>query len=690
MWRKIMLLSFLSCLVIHNGLKAQNATISFRVNMSYQVFLENFDPSTEFVDLAGDFNGWGSELTILSDENEDNIYNITLSGFYVSQTIQFKFRQNGAWDGTEEFPGGGPNREFTVLTTQDSVDVWYNDETPPFGPPDANFTVSSTEIKTQGNVQFSDLSSGNIDYWQWVFEGGIPEISSQQNPQVFYPNSGSFDVQLIIGNVSETDTLLVADFITVIERDRTEIDWWNNTVFYEAFVRSFYDSDGDGIGDFIGFTEKLDYLNDGNPDTEDDLGIGGIWLMPINPSPSYHGYDVTNYFGINPDYGTMAEFQAFLDSAHAKGIKVIIDLVMNHSSSQHQWFIDSKNYQNNRRDFYRWSAIDPGYGGPWGQQVWHWHNSGYYYGVFWGGMPDINYGEPQVVDSMYHVAEYWLNDIGVDGFRLDAAALIYEEGENLEHVQATIQFWKDFTAHNKSIAPESFSVGEVWSNTNTVVNYVVDDGLDFCFEFDLAGTILDAVNNGYASNIYTKMSHVYNVYPHLQWGTFLTNHDMNRAMNSIGQDQDKNKLAAAIYLTLPGIPFIYYGEEIGMLGEKPDENIRRPMQWTDGYQAGFTTGNPWNSINGNYTSFNVETERTDSNSIFNRYRKMIRVRNLKPALREGDYIEAMADNGQVFSFVRATNTDTAIVVINTANGIVENMNVNLGIIRPATKDLQLA
>ncbi|MEZ5194946.1 MAG: alpha-amylase family glycosyl hydrolase [Bacteroidales bacterium] len=397
---------------------------------------------------------------------------------------------------------------------------------------------------------------------------------------------------MIVGNSSESDTLLIVDYITVVERDRSQLDWWNNTVFYEAFVRSFYDSNGDGIGDFVGFTEKLDYLNDGNPDTDDDLGIGGIWLMPINPSPSYHGYDVTNYFGINSDYGTMAEFQSFLDSAYARGIKVIIDLVMNHSSSQHQWFIDSKNYQNNKRDFYRWSPNNPGYVGPWGQQVWHWHYSGYYYGVFWGGMPDLNYEEPQVVDSVFQMAEYWLNDIGVDGFRLDAAALIIEDGENLEHTPATIQFWKDFNAHTKSVAPESFSVGEVWSNTNTIVQYVEDNGLDFCFEFELAGTILDAVNNANATSLYNTMSNVYNVYPHLQWGTFLTNHDMNRVMNSLGQDQDKNKLAASIYLTLPGIPFIYYGEEIGMLGEKPDEDIRRPMQWTAGFQAGLRPAIP--------------------------------------------------------------------------------------------------
>jgi len=677
MINKVLLLNILSVFLIFSELRAQDVTILFSVNMSYQIETGNFDPATEFVDLAGDFNGWGSDLTILSDDDQDSIYDISHSGFFISQNIQFKFRQNGAWDGSEEFPGGGPNRTFTVEATINSLSFWYNDETSSTGSPEANFYATQMEIKDKGSVQFLDISSGEIEYWNWFFEGGNPATSTLQNPNVFYTNAGIFNVRLIVGNASNSDTLLITDFITVNERDRTQLSWWNNTVFYEAFVRSFYDSDGDGIGDFNGFIEKLDYLNDGDINTDEDLGIGGIWLMPINPSPSYHGYDVSNYYGINPDYGTMAEFQAFLDTAHARGIKVIIDLVMNHSSSQHQWFIDSKNYQNNKRNYYRWSQSNPGYNGPWGQQVWHWHNSGYYYGVFWGGMPDLNYDEPQVVDSMFHVAEYWLNDIGVDGFRLDAAGLIFEDGENLEHVPATIQFWKDFSAHTKSIAPESFAVGEVWTNTNTIANYVEDDGLDFCFEFDLAGTILNAVNNGDASSIYSKMSEVYNVYPYLQWGSFLTNHDMNRVMNSLAQDENKNKLAAAIYLTLPGIPFIYYGEEIGMLGEKPDEDIRRPMQWTNGYQAGFTTGIPWNSINGNYTSFNVQTELADSNSILNQYKKLIKVRNLKPALQEGDYLEALADKNAVFSFLRATEDDTALIVINTATNLISDIKLNL-------------
>jgi alpha-amylase len=155
--------------------------------------------------------------------------------------------------------------------------------------------------------------------------------------------------------------------------------WWNDTVFYEIFVRSFYDSNGDGIGDFNGITAKLDYLNDGNPETTTDLGVTGIWLMPINPSPSYHGYDVTDYYAVNPDYGTMEDFQNLLDEAHARGIRVIMDLVLNHTSSKHPWFTSSWDPASPTHDWYIWSDTKPAYNGPWGQKVWYPSHGQYYY-----------------------------------------------------------------------------------------------------------------------------------------------------------------------------------------------------------------------------------------------------------------------------------------------------------------------
>ena len=675
--KKTLIIFILNSLLLSINLCAQDASILFSVYMSYQIEIDNFDPSEDFIDIAGDFNDWGSTLTQLSDNNQDSIYTITLSGFNVGQSIQFKFRMNGLWDGTEEFPGGGSNRVHTVISESDSLYFWYNDEVTPIGSPQAHFSVSINETQTESVVSYSSVSSGNIDFIHWIFEGGTPESSTEQHPNVFYNNPGTFDVQLIVGNETQSDTLIEVDYISVSERDKSQIDWWNNSVFYEVFVRSFYDSDGDGIGDLNGLTQKLDYLNDGDPNTHDDLGINGIWLMPIHPSPSYHGYDVIDYKAINPDYGTMDDFASFLNEAHNRGIKVIIDFVMNHSSSQHQWFIDSKNNTNNKRDYYRWSATDPGYEGPWGQPVWHYHSSGYYYGLFWSGMPDINYGEPQVKDSMFQVANYWLNDIGIDGFRLDAIGGIFEEGEIMLDLPETVQFWKDFNAYTKSVAPESFSVGEAWTNTSKVVRYVEDDGLDFCFEFDLASRILNAVNYGNASSLQDQMTLIYSTYPHLQWGTFLTNHDMNRVMDFFEGDDEKYKLAASIYLTLPGVPYIYYGEEIGMLGSKPDEDIRRPMQWSNTYQGGFTSGTPWNNLNSNYPDYNVESEQENPASIFNRYKKMIQIRNLKPSLQTGNYLEAYSEKDEIFSFIRVLQNDTTIVVINTSNHSLQNVSINL-------------
>ncbi|PIV80545.1 alpha-amylase, partial [bacterium CG17_big_fil_post_rev_8_21_14_2_50_64_8] len=329
--------------------------------------------------------------------------------------------------------------------------------------------------------------------------------------------------------------------------------WWNDTVFYEIFVRSFKDSDGDGIGDLVGLTSQLDYLNDGDSDTDTDLGITGIWLMPINDSPSYHGYDSVDYLSINPDYGTLADFEAFLAAAHARGIKVIIDFVMNHCSNEHPWFQSARQGDPQYRDFFRWSASDPGENGPWGQNVWHWDSSGYYYGLFGGGMPDLNYDTPAVKEAMFASANWWLETIGVDGFRLDAVLYIDEDPGQLQTTPGTLQFWQDFGAQVRATSPEALTVGEAWTGSNTVVRYVTSDRLDLCFEFELSYALLDGVNSGDASGLDSQTSQVYNLYPYLQFATFLTNHDQDRSFNAVGLDEGKARAAAALYLSLPGV-----------------------------------------------------------------------------------------------------------------------------------------
>ena len=215
--------------------------------------------------------------------------------------------------------------------------------------------------------------------------------------------------------------------------------WWNDTTFYEIFVRSFYDSDGDGAGDLNGLIGKLDYLNDGDPTTTSDLGVTGIWLMPIMASPSYHGYDVTDYYQVNPEYGTNEDFKRLIEEAHKRGIRVIIDLVLNHTSAEHPWFIESQDPNSPKRDWYVWSDEEP--------QGKGWHpgkNGGYYYGYFGEHMPDLNYKNPAVTEEMQKVVRFWLEEMGADGFRLDAVKYLYEDGKRIEHTPATHEWLKGF------------------------------------------------------------------------------------------------------------------------------------------------------------------------------------------------------------------------------------------------------
>ncbi len=683
----------LFCTLLIAQLQAQQVSILFKANMNYQIELGQFDPDTEFVDLAGTFNGWGSDANLLSDADGDRIYEVNVAGFSAQEVIEFKFRINGEWNGREEFPGGGANRKYTVQMNNNLVEVWYNDEVAADAPPQANFNVSMAEFYQGAIVNYTDASLGSLNNWSWTFEGGIPASSSEQHPSVRYPNSGRYGVSLVVGNGEESDTLTYESYVNVLERNTRDIPWWNNRVFYQIFVRSFYDSDGNGIGDFKGIIEKLDYLNDGDPNTTDDLGITGIWLMPIHPSPSYHGYDVRDYRGINPQYGSMDDFKEFLQQAQARGIRVIIDFVMNHSSSAHPWFINSASSSNaEKRNWYRWSTSRPNYNGPWGQSVWHNRSGNYYYGLFWSGMPDLNYEEEALKEEMFSVADFWLREIGIDGFRLDAVKFMIEENEKLEDTESTFQFWRDFRQSYKQSKADAFAVGEAWTYTEKVTEYVKNDGLDYCFEFDLAWNMLNAVNEGSTDNLYVQMQKVYNLYPHLQYGTFLSNHDQDRIMDVFGNQAGKVKVAAAIYLTLPGIPYIYYGEEIGMNGAKPDEFIRRPMQWTDGYAAGFTEGTPWINLNANYPSFNVENEAADPNSLLNAYKALIQLRNQEDALQMGTYEAVPSSGSGIFAFLRQYENETILVVVNTSSQNYSNITLDLGStnILPATylaKDL---
>lgn len=446
--------------------------------------------------------------------------------------------------------------------------------------------------------------------------------------------------------------------------------WWNDTVFYEIFVRSFYDSDGDGIGDLNGVIEKLDYLNDGDPATSDDLGITGIWLMPIAVSPSYHGYDVVDYFQVDPDYGTNEDFLRLMDEAHARGIRVIVDLVMNHTSNTHPWFIESQDPNSDKRDWYIWAEENPGYRGPDGQMVWHNNPSGYYYGVFWSGMPDLNFANPDVTAAMFEAAQFWLEEMNVDGFRLDAIKHMLEEGQGQENTRSTHDWLQSFYTFYKGVDPNALTVGEAWTGTQQVVDYTGDE-VDIAFQFDLALDILNSAGAGLAPIFVKTQQVVYDAFPPNQYATFITNHDQNRIMSQLDGNEAEARVAAALLLTGTGVPFIYYGEEIGMTGTKPDEDIRRPLAWTSqAPNVGFTTGTPWRLPANDFSQGNIARQTADPASLLSHYRTLIHLRNDHEALRVGDWMLVEANSGRLYTFLRYTENEAVLVIINlNRNGV---------------------
>jgi glycosidase len=453
--------------------------------------------------------------------------------------------------------------------------------------------------------------------------------------------------------------------------------WWNDTVFYEVFVRSFYDSDGDGVGDINGLIEKLDYLNDGDPTTTDDLGVTGLWLMPIMESPSYHGYDVVDYYQVDQEYGTNEDFQRLMEEAHKRGMRVIVDLVLNHTSRDHPWFVDSRDPAGETRDWYVWETEDPAYNGPWGQEVWHRVPTGYYYGVFWDGMPDLNYTNPEVTETMLEATRFWLEDMGADGFRLDAIKHLIEDGRVQENTDETHEWLQGFYTFYKDVNPNALAVGEAWTSTQEVLDYTGDE-VDIAFQFDLAADILQSSNAGRSNAVAKGMADVVESYPAGQYATFLTNHDQNRVMTYLLNNTGKATVAASILLTSPGVPFVYYGEEIGMTGMKPDEDIRRPMQWaSDGREVGFTTGSPWRSPASDYDERSVALQTDDPESLLNHYRQLIHLRNAHAALRVGDWTQIETDPTQVYAFLRHTDDEVLLILINMSDEVITDYTLAL-------------
>ncbi len=457
--------------------------------------------------------------------------------------------------------------------------------------------------------------------------------------------------------------------------------WWRGAVFYEIFVRSFADSDGDGIGDLRGLISRLDYLNDGDPATTRDLGVGAIWLMPIFASPSYHGYDVADYEAINPQYGTLDDFTTLCTEAHRRGIRVILDLVVNHSSSENPWFVDSASSPSSpHRDWYVWSVTDPGWRQPWGGNTPSWHpgpHGDYYYGIFWSGMPDLNFRAAAVRSEVKRLAALWLAR-GADGFRLDAARYLIEAGagNGQQDTRETHDYWKELAAFMRTIRPDATLVGESWADTGIIAGYYGSttviaggDELPMCLDFPLADELIRGAKTASGDGISAKLAEVVRRYPTgANDAPFLTNHDQVRLATQLAHVAGRLRSAAAVLLTLAGSPFMYYGEEVGLENGSSagDEAKRSPMPWDASSGGGFTTGIPWFPFSAGRATANVATQVDDPASLLARYRALIGVRNASPALGGGslEVIASSQGGAAILAFVRTSPTERVLVVHN--------------------------
>jgi alpha-amylase len=446
-------------------------------------------------------------------------------------------------------------------------------------------------------------------------------------------------------------------------------------VFYEIFVRSFADSNEDGIGDLQGIIQKLDYLNDGNPQTTNDLGVTGIWMMPIFKSPTYHGYDAIDYYDINPQYGTINDLKELVQEAHKRGIKIILDLAANHTSNMHPWFIASaKDDKSKYHDWYVWAeenGYDPKKQGPFGLPAFYGRDSKHYMGIFWQGMPDLNYDNQEVRDEMVNVGKFWMK-IGIDGFRLDAAKHLYEnlpEDRGKEEIYAkNVSWWQEFRQGLETINPNPYIVGEIW-DTPAVIAPHLNQALDAGFNFELQKQILSISKSEIASPLGSGLNKVYELYYRSSYGqasdaTFISNHDMDRAFSQLTEDVNQAKTAASLHLTLPGTPFIYYGDEIGMNGRKPDEYIREPFIWYKGHADG-KWQTKWEPSRFNMDNpRSVEEQINDPDSLLSHYRNLIHYRNAEPLLQFGALKDYKLDTRNVQAYLRYTKDAQLLVMIN--------------------------
>ena len=413
--------------------------------------------------------------------------------------------------------------------------------------------------------------------------------------------------------------------------------------FYEIFPYSFYDSDGDGIGDLNGITEKLDYLNDGDTTKTGDLGIDGIWLMPIMQSPSYHKYNVADYYTVDKAYGTNDDFKKLLDEAHKRHINVIIDLVINHTSRECEWFQKAleelkEGKTDGYAEYYHFeeNRTDDG-----------WRKAGvgdwYYEGDFDDDMPDLNLKNPAVREELEKIVKFWL-DMGVDGFRLDAVMWFESiEGKKGQHDDAgSIEDLKWLYQYAKTVKQDVYMVGECWSDSpNTIADYY-KSGLDSFFNFQAQGAkgrIVTRVNAqnaaGYVEFLESWQNQIDANNPDAIDAKFLSNHDTVRSAEFL-LTETKKRLAAMLYLISPGNPFIYYGEEIEAAGvNPPDPDVRRGMYWSTLDAKGYVPKIPGGTKMDEEPEISVEAAQKDPDSLLNFYKRLIVLRNQNPEIARG-------------------------------------------------------
>jgi glycosidase len=429
---------------------------------------------------------------------------------------------------------------------------------------------------------------------------------------------------------------------------------WQQGAFMEIFVRSYQDSNGDGVGDLRGLTSRLDYLR--------DLGVRGLWLMPVTASQDRdHGYAVKDYRAIEPQYGTLADFDELLRQAHARGIGIVIDYVINHSAAENPLFQNSRRATSNPyRDWYLWQGLKPSGWRVYNNDPWYGTVGNFYYSSFWDQMPDWNLTHPAVIAYHHDNLRFWLNR-GVDGFRFDAVGNLVENGagawENQPQNSTVLQGAR--TLMNGYA--RRFLVCE---GPSAPFRYTTDCGSAFAFN-NTANLIAAAKGDPAAVQ---RAADFWKSAP-TGMSTMLSNHDSfagDRAFMQFNGNLAQYKLAAATYLLQPGTPFIYYGEEVGMARgtQGGDPGLRTPMSWSNAAgTAGFTTGTPYRSLATNYTTFNAAAQQADPASLLSHYKAMLALRNAYPSIAAGRY-ENAAVNGTVMSFQRALDAERTVVVLN--------------------------